>query len=438
MTKKDYQRPRGTKDILPEDQPYWLQIRNISEQTLFGLSFNKIDLPHFESLDLFARGIGDETDIVSKEMYVLESSKDDENSKLALRPEGTASVVRAYIQNGMSSWPQPVRLFYIGSMFRHERPQKGRLREFNQVGVEIFGDESAGADYLTIMSSWEILRKLGLKNLTVNINSIGCQKCRPKYIAKLKKYYKDSIAALCQDCQKRYEHNPLRLLDCKEKACQKIAKDAPIILDLLCPTCKSHFQQTLEYLDYFNIRYELNPTLVRGLDYYTNTVFEIISKNDRDRQNTIVGGGRYNNLIESLGGIKTPAVGFSFGVERVIELLKEQGVKIEKIKGVEVSILQLGEKAKECSKKIYDALSKADINVFFVPSNEGLRQQIKNASKIGARYAIIIGQQEAVKDEIILRDLTASSQEVFQTKDLIKTLKDRLQKESCVTRKAEE
>jgi len=430
MSKLNFQTPRGTKDILPDDQPYWQEIRRVTEKTLQGLGFGRIDLPHFENCEIYKKGIGEQTDIVSKEMFALES-RDDDDMKYCLRPEGTAGAVRAFIQNGMGSWPQPVRLYYLGAMFRHERPQKGRFREFYQGGVEILGDESASSDYLTIMSAWEILSRLGLKNLVVNTNSIGCPKCRPKYLAKLKKYYKDKFEDLCPECKNRLENNTLRVLDCKEEKCQAMAKEAPTMLDNLCPECKTHFQETLELLDYFEIKYDLAPTLVRGLDYYTNTVFEIVEKNDKSRQGTIAAGGRYNGLVELLGGAKTPAVGFSLGIERVINIMKEQGIEPEKPRGVEICILQLGEKAKEVSKKIYDELSKNDINVFFVPSNDGLRQQIKTASKLGAKYAIIIGQQEAVKDEIILRDLEGSSQEVYPAKDLVEAVKERLIRCEC-------
>jgi histidyl-tRNA synthetase len=431
MSKQVFQTPRGTKDILPQEQPYWSKVRSVAESTLYGLGFSQIDLPHFENSEIYTRGIGTDTDIVKKEMFLIDSKNEDDTTTLALRPEGTAGAVRSFVQNGMASWSQPVRLFYFGAMFRRERPQKGRYREFYQVGTEIFGDPSAKADYLVIMSAWEILNRLGLKNLMVYANSIGCPKCRPKYIAKLKKHYKDNLSKVCDDCKRRYETNTLRLLDCKEKNCQEISKSAPIMLDSLCPECKQHFQETLEYLDYFNIKYDLDPTLVRGLDYYTQTVFEIVEKSDKGRQNTIVGGGRYNDLVELLGGPKTPAVGYSFGVERLISLMKEQNIKIEEPRGVEICILQLGEKAKEVSKKIYDSLTKEDINVYFVPSNEGLRQQIRGAAKLNAKYAVIIGQQEALKDEIILRDLTASSQEVFSSKVIAEEVKKRLIKCTC-------
>ena len=431
MAKQMYQTPRGTKDILPVEQSYWAEIKRVAEKTLLGLGFNQIDLPHFEAADIYTKGIGTGTDIVSKEMFYIEPRTDDETIKLALRPEGTAGAVRSYIQNGMFSWSQPVRLYYIGAMFRRERPQKGRFREFYQVGVEIFGDDSAKADYLSIMSAWEILVRLGLKNLLVYTNSIGCPNCRPKYILKLKKYYKDKITKLCPDCANRYEANPLRLLDCKDEKCQVYAKSAPTMLDNLCTNCKQHFQQTLEYLDYFNIRYDLDPTLVRGLDYYTRTVFEIVEKNDKDRRNTIVGGGRYDNLVELLGGASTPAVGYSFGIERVVSLMKEQNIIPPKLRGVEVCILQLGDRAKEVSKKIYDSLSKVDINVYFVPNNDGIRPQIRSAVKLGATYAVIIGQREALNDEIILRDLSSSSQEVFSSIIIAEEIKKRLIKCEC-------
>lgn len=429
MAKNSYQAPRGTKDILPHDQPYWQFVQKTSEKALSGLGFERIDTPSFENIEIFNKGIGQDTDIVSKEMFRLESSSEKEEPvTFALRPEGTASVVRSFIQNGMSSLPQPVRLYYFGSMFRHERPQKGRLREFHQIGVEIFGDESAKSDYLTIMSAWEILTRLGLKDLKVYANSIGCPVCRTKYLTKFKKYFKEKIGQLCEDCQSRYIQNPLRLLDCKKDNCQKITKDAPVILDVLCKSCRDHFQDTLEYLDYFDIKYDLDPHLVRGLDYYTNTVFEIASKDDKSRQNVVCGGGRYNGLVELFGGPKTPAVGFSIGVERVVALLSDQKVKIPAIRGVEVCILQLGEKAKEVSKKIYDQLAHNDVNVYFVPSDEGLREQIRAADKLGAQYAVIIGQREAFKDEIILRDLKASSQEVFPTSGLVAEIERRFSK----------
>lgn len=426
MSNKTYQTARGTRDILPADQPYWQYFRKIAEETLSSFDVDRVDLPHFENLEVFTRGIGVETDIVSKEIYLVNSKSDDDNDRLALRPEGTAGAVRAYIQNGMSSWPQPVKLYYQGAMFRHDRPQKGRYREFFQFGVEIFGDASPKSDYLSIMSAWEIFKRLGLKDLIIYANSIGCPKCRPKYIQKLKKYYKDNMGDSCESCKIRFDANPLRLLDCKEEACQKKAAGAPVILDSLCGECKTHFSELLELLDYFQIRYDLDPKLVRGLDYYTRTVFEIATVEDVARAGSLGGGGRYDGLIEALGGPATPAVGYSLGVDRIINLMKERKIKPPVVKGIEVCILQLGEKAKASAKKVYDALTEQNVNVLFIPSNDSLRSQMKNATKTKARYAIIIGQAEAVKSEVILRDLKASAQETLPVKGLAEEVIRRL------------
>lgn len=426
LQQKSYQTARGVRDILPSDQKYWQYFRRVSEKVLESIGINRIDLPHFENAEIFYRAIGSNTDIVQKEMFYLENRDELDNARYALRPELTAGAVRSYIQNGMSSWPQPVRLYYIGAAFRRERPQKGRFREFYQLGMEIFGDDSAKSDYLCIMSAWEILKKIGLKNIIIYTNSIGCSKCRPKYIAKLKKYYKEKLNNICSDCLVRYEKNTLRLLDCKEEKCQKINSSAPVILDALCLECKNHFQNTLEYLDYFNISYDLDPKLVRGLDYYTKTVFEICQGSDKSRQGTLGGGGRYDGLVEILGGQKTPAVGYSLGIDRIISAIKEQNISIPENRGVEVSILQLGEKAKNASKKVYDLLSDKDINVFFVPSNDTLRSQIRQSVKAGAKFAVIIGQKEAFKEEMILRDLKASAQELIPLEGVGEEVKRRL------------
>lgn len=417
MSSKDFQSARGTRDILPADQPYWHFFRNTAEATLNALNIERIDLPHFENSEIFSRGIGEETDIVQKEMYLIEQRNDDD-TRLALRPEGTAGAVRSYIQNGMSSWPQPVKLYYLGAMFRHDRPQRGRYREFYQLGVEIFGDDNPKSDYLCIMSAWEIFKRLGLRDLIIYTNSIGCTKCRPKYLLKLKKYYKDFLSQVCDDCKRRFSSNPLRLLDCKNESCVKIASSAPVLLDVLCIECKTHFSELLELLDYFQIRYDLDPRLVRGLDYYSKTVFEIAIAGGNNRSNSLGGGGRYDNLVAELGGTPTAAVGYSLGIDRIINLMKDQHIKPPIFDGVEVCILQLGEKAKESAKNIYDKLSNDNVNVLFIPSNDSLRSQIKNAVKTGAKYAVIIGQSEAVKNDAILRDLNASAQETLPAGDL--------------------
>jgi histidyl-tRNA synthetase len=428
MPKETYQSARGVRDILPGEQPYWQFLRETSEMVMNGLGISRIDIPHFENTDIYTKAIGESTDIVGKGMYSLTSRGGDEGKNTyALRPEGTAGVVRAYIQNGMQSWPQPVKLYYMGAMFRYDRPQKGRYREFYQIGLEIFGDASSKADYLSIMSAWQILKKIGLTDIIVYANSIGCPKCRPKYVAKLKKCLKDKGAKLCDDCKVRADKNTLRVFDCKEESCQEAMSDAPIILDALCTECKNHFQSTLELLDYFGIRYDLDPKLVRGLDYYTKTVFEFCEISDKARQNSLGGGGRYDELVSMCGGAKTPAVGFALGMDRIVTLMQEKKVKVPVNGGVEVCILQLGEKAKTASKKIYDILSEQGVNVYFVPSNDALRSQLRLASKLEAKLVVIIGQTEAMKDEAILRDLSASAQENIPVKYLAEEVLKRLQ-----------
>jgi histidyl-tRNA synthetase len=428
------QKPRGTKDILPDDQPYWQYVLTCAKNVVLGLGFKQIDTPLYEDKRIFERGVGEGTDIVEKEIFLIEQMKlsDDEKDGIqcALRPEGTAGVTRSFIENGMNSWPQPVRLFYYGPMYRRERPQKGRYREHRQFGIEIFGDYSAKSDYLSIMSAYEILTKLGFSNLSVAINSIGCSDCRPKYLLKLKKYYSNKLAKVCEDCRRRYDQKPLRLLDCKKDDCRKIAEDAPQILDKLCGPCRSHFQQTLEYLDDFGIKFNLDLTLVRGLDYYTRTVFEISSKEDKERETTLCGGGRYDNLAEVLGGNKTPAVGWGMGLDRVVAEIKNNKVKIPKLKGVEVVIVELGKTAKKVCKKIYSTFRDENINVFYIPSNDTLRSQLKMASKLGADYAIIVGQREALSSSVIVRDLKQGTQEDMPMVKAVYEIKEKYNSEN--------
>lgn len=419
------QKPRGTRDILPNDQPYWQFALSCAKSVVLGLGFKQIDTPLYEDKRIFDRGVGEGTDIVEKEIFLIEQTSSDDDGQLALRPEGTAGVTRSYVENGMNSWPQPVRLFYTGPMYRRERPQKGRYREHRQFGVEIYGDKSAKSDYLSIMAAYEILSKLGFTNLSVSINSIGCQECRPKYLLKLKKFYSDKLAKVCEDCRRRYDEKPLRLLDCKNDGCRKIATNAPQILDKLCPECRNHFQQTLEYLDDFGIKFNLDPSLVRGLDYYTRTVFEISSSSDKERKTTLCGGGRYDNLVEVLGGNKTPAVGWGMGIDRVVEELKNNNIKIPETRGVEVVILELGKTAKKVCKKIYSDFRNEDINVFYIPSNDSLRAQLKMASKLGAGYAIIVGQKEALSNSVIVRDLKQGTQEDMSMSKAVNEIKEK-------------
>ena len=429
MSENSFQKPRGTRDILPAEQGYWRFFQISAEKVLDGLGFSKIDTPLFEDKRIFERGVGAGTDIVEKEIYLIESTAQDEDPQFALRPEGTAGSARAYIENGMSSWPQPVRLYYFGPMYRRERPQRGRYREHRQVGLEIFGDESAESDYLAIMAAIEILKKLSINGLNVAINSIGCPECRPKYLKKLKDYYAGKLSEVCPDCKRRYDTNPLRMLDCKNEQCQKLKEKTPQMLDSLCALCRDHFQDTLQYLDDFGIKFELDNTLVRGLDYYTRTVFEISAGEDKERIATLCGGGRYDNLVSTLGGPTTPAVGWGMGADRVIELLKDTGKKIPKFRGVEVVILEIGDTAKKVCKKLFNDFEKEDINVYYIPSKDSLRSQLKKAAKLSADYALIVGQQEALTGSVIIRDLRSSTQEDLSVTGAIDMIKEKYAKE---------
>lgn len=419
------QKPRGTRDILPAEQPAWQFLRFTAGKVLNGLGFSKIDTPLFEDKRIFERGVGSGTDIIEKEIYLIESVSDDEDPQFALRPEGTAGVARAYIENGMNSWPQPVRLYYYGSMYRRERPQKGRYREHRQIGAEILGDESAQSDYLVIMAAMEVLKKLGFTGLNIAINSIGCQECRPKYLKKLKSYYSDKLSQVCPDCKRRFDTNPLRMLDCKNDECRKLKSKAPQMLDSICTQCRDHFQDTLQYLNDFGLKFDLDNTLVRGLDYYTRTVFEISAGDDKERKTTLCGGGRYDNLVSILGGSKTPAVGWGMGAERVVDLLKSNNIKIPQPRGVEVVILEIGDTAKKVCRKIFDNLEKEDINVFYIPSKDSLRGQLKMAAKLNADYALIVGQQEALTGAVIVRDLKSSTQEALSVASAVEMIKEK-------------
>ncbi|MEA3454692.1 MAG: histidine--tRNA ligase, partial [Candidatus Caldatribacteriota bacterium] len=315
--------PKGTQDILPEDISKWYYIEDIIKEILNKYGYKEIRTPFFEYTDLFVRGIGESTDIVTKEMFTFPDRK---GRSLTLRPEGTAPVVRAYLENTMGRTSKVIKLFYLGPMFRCEKPQAGRFRQFNQFGIEIIGTKSSAADAEVIITVLDVYKKLGLKNLEILINSVGCKKCRIDYVQKLKKYLKDKKDFLCSECKERYTKNPLRVLDCKKDSCKRTIEEAPMITENLCQECESHFAQVKSYLDDQKIVFHEDPHLVRGLDYYTKTAFEIIS-GGLGAQNAIGGGGRYDDLIEELGGKPTPAVGFAAGIERMIIAIDQQKVE---------------------------------------------------------------------------------------------------------------
>jgi histidyl-tRNA synthetase len=386
---------KGTKDVLPEEYEQWQNILDKANKIFTNANFKRIETPIFEATELFQRGVGDSTDIVNKEMYSFEKN----GHSLTLRPENTAGVVRAFLEHTMQRDIQPVKLWYFGSMFRYERPQAGRQRQFHQLGVEMFGVSDASADADCIYTAVKFFESVGLKNLLVEINSLGCNDCREKFRNKLKNLISPYIDELCEDCKKRYETNPLRTLDCKTKECQEIFEKNKILEELskldLCEECKEHYKNLKTYLDMLGVNYTENPFLVRGLDYYTRTVFEVKSE-DLGSQNAVCGGGRYDNLVETLGGPKVPAIGWAVGMERLYSLIEKK--EAEKLDYFVISnniqeALKLTNEIRQCNKR-------ADFDY----SKRKFSKQIEKAGKI-AKYAIILGEEEIENETLTIKDL---------------------------------
>ena len=399
---------KGTKDILPQEVEKWQNLEQKALEIFTKYGYKKIRTPIFEVTELFARGVGDTTDIVNKEMYTFEKS----DRSLTLRPENTAGVVRSFIENGMSRLSAPVKLWYKGPMFRYERPQAGRQRQFHQVGVELFGIKQPAADAEVILLAVNYLKSLGLNDLEVEINSLGCPSCREEYKKKIKEVLKPEFDNLCEDCQNRYEKNPLRLLDCKVESCKAIFEKPEIKKviqsDFICDECAQHFNDVKKYLDKMNIKYVVNKLLVRGLDYYNRTVFEIKS-NNLGSQNAVCGGGRYDSLVRNLGGEDTPAVGWAMGMERLNSLIPDQEEKKLDAYIVSNSSTDAFELAEE--------LRAEGFNVEFDLSNKKFTKQLEKASKV-AKYALILGEDEIVKGQVSVKNLETSVQETIDRKNL--------------------
>ena len=398
---------KGTKDILPQDVDMWQFVEEKANKVFSSFGVKEIRTPIIEVTELFSRGVGDTTDIVNKEMYTFEKSE----RSITLRPENTAGVVRSYIENGMHRLPAPVKLWYHGPMFRYERPQAGRQRQFHQVGVEMFGVKQPAADAEIILMATDFLKSVGLNDLEVEINSLGCPKCRAEFKEKLKTVIKPYLNDLCEDCQNRYEKNPLRLLDCKVPECQAIyAKkeiQEVIMSDFLCDECREHYTQLKSYLDDMGIKYIENKHLVRGLDYYTRTVFEIKS-NNLGSQNAVCGGGRYDNLVEQLGGEPTPAIGFAMGMERLISLLPQNETK--KLDGYIVS-----NDSKEAF-KLAQELRAYGLNIELDLTNKKFTKQLEKASKV-ANYALILGEDEIKSNQVSVKNLATGEQKTINRED---------------------
>jgi len=421
--KKSFQAPRGMRDILPEEQIYWDKIEQTIKNLADAYGFKLINTPILEDSELFIKGTGIYTDIVEKEMYSLRTKGGD---KLSLRPEFTPAIIRAYLENGLSSLPHPVKLYSIGPIFRYERPQKGRYRQSYQANFEIIGEKDPILDAQLIQLSFSINNALGLKNLITQINSIGCTKCRPIYKKAIMSFYRKKKKELCNNCQKRYQQNPLRLLDCKEKKCVQIAEQAPPIIDYLCEDCHNHFKNVLEYLDELEIPYILNSHLVRGLDYYNKTVFEIWPEDEKGRQIALAGGGRYDKLVKLLGGQDTPAVGFAMGLDRAVNQMEEKGVKVTLKSRPLIFLAQLGDLGKKKSLKLFEDLREAGLKTISSLSQNTITSQLKIANRLQVRFTLILGQKEALDNTIIIKDMLSGSQEIIPLEKVIDRLKKKL------------
>ncbi len=414
---------RGMKDIMPQDDRMWTWIRERARLLAHAYGFQRIELPVLESTSLFVRAVGKETDIVEKEMFSFEDQGGD---RLSLRPEFTAGMVRAYIEHGMVNQPQPVQLYTIGPLFRHERPQAGRLRQHYQFDCEAFGDANPVIDAQLIMLAHHLFKDLGLE-ATVQMNSVGCPTCRPAYIEELTRYYKTHKKTLCEDCQRRLQKNPLRLLDCKAEGCGPVKAGAPQILDRLCDACKNHFIKVLEYLDDGALSYSLQASLVRGLDYYTKTVFEFtIPATDGTQSIALCGGGRYDGLVEQFSQRSVPAVGFGLGLERLIGALRQQGIEPPPEERPHVFLAQLGDAAKRRALLLFEEFRRAHVSVVAQFSKDSLKAQLESARRARVRYTLILGQKEVMEGTIILRDMDGGAQEVVNAERVVTVLQKKI------------
>jgi len=434
MVKKlKFQEPAGMHDILPAEQKYFQKVLNICEDMVDFYGFQKIETPILEETELFSKGTGLSTEIVQKQMYSLRTKGGD---YLTLRPEFTPGVIRAYVEHGMKNLSQPVKLFSFGPLFRYEHSQAGRYRQFHQFNLEVIGEGGSIIDAQVIQIFYNILRELKLKDLIIEINSIGDSQCRPYYKKLLVSYFRAREAALCVDCRRRLKENPLRVLDCKEEKCQRIVSQAPQLIDHLCEECHHHFKGVLELLDEAGIPYRLNPYLVRGLDYYTKTVFEIFSQEQRkgeDEKEVIVknafcGGGRYDNLVKLLGGEDTKAAGGALGIERVIATLKEREIKFPKGAGPQIFLAQLGTMAKRKSLKLLEDFRQEKILVGESFGKDSLKAQLRIADKMGVKYTLLLGQREALEETVLIRDMQTGKQETVKLEKIVKEMKKRLKR----------
>ena len=414
------QKLKGTRDILPKEVVTWQYIEAKAKDLFERYGYNEIRTPIIESLDLFQRGVGETTDVVQKEMYNFE---DKGGRKIALRPEGTAGVVRAYIEDGLSSEPSPLKLWYKMSMYRYENVQKGRQREFNQIGVELFGSDSYMADVEIIQMCTKFFEELNIKDIELNINSIGCPKCRNEYKEALKDFIRPNLDKYCDTCKTRFEKNPMRILDCKEETCKKLNQNAPRILDYLCEECKTHFENLKNMLNELGIEYKVDSNIVRGLDYYTKTVFEFVSKIDGL---TVLGGGRYDGLAEELGGPKTPAIGFATGMERLIDVFEANNKDLNLEKNMQIFVAYIGDTANLFATKYVERLRKAGIYAEKDIMGRSLKAQLKYADKKQAKFVITIGDNEIETGKASLKNMATGEVEEINLNEIASVMKNNL------------
>lgn len=416
------QAPRGTKDVLPQDSYRWQVIEAKMRKAAALAGYREVRTPVFEHTELFARGVGDTTDIVQKEMYTF---KDKGDRSLTLKPEGTAGAVRAFLESNLYAEALPCKMYYVNSpIFRYEAPQSGRLREHHQFGLECFGAQDATTDAELILLAYRLVSSLGVKNLAVKINSIGCPNCRPKYHARLKEFLAGRIDELCPTCRTRFERNPLRVLDCKEKHCQELVQNAPSILDLLCDDCADHFAQLQECLQAAGIPYAVDSRIVRGLDYYTKTVFELITQTPEGNL-TVCGGGRYDNLVEELGGPSIPAAGFGMGIERLLMLLDSEGVQLPCPDTLDVFVTYMGQ-AKLAAFRLVEELRAAGIKADMDHCGRSLKAQFKFANKTGAPLTATLGEEELAQGVVKLRDMNTRQERIAPMAEVAEAIHEML------------
>lgn len=421
------QTPKGMHDILPKEYAFYKAVYDKAEEIANYYGFMHITTPHLEKTELFSASLGNTSDIVEKQMYTLKTRGGD---KLVLRPEGTAPIMRSYIENGIHAWPQPVMFQYSGSFFRHEKPQKGRFREFQQFGLEIIAEEKPVAEAIIIKVLSLILEELNIRPIIVHVNSLGDKECRGLYRKELIAYYRKKINQVCKNCKKRYERNPLRLLDCKEEKCIEIKGGAPQMLDYLCSNCKQHFKEVLEFMDSGDIPYFLNAHLVRGLDYYSRTVFEIFeerpeyqNENNNGSSLALAAGGRYDYLAHALSNKNLAAAGGALGVDRIVQLMMEREITIKAVKTPKIFFIQLGTAAKYKSLKIIEMFRKAHIPIMQSISKDTLKSQLRIASKLNMAYALILGQKEALENSIIVKDMDSGTQDTIAIEKVVEYIK---------------